>query len=583
MAPQSLTSSGNPGGSGIDAGEEEWSWYLLAYSDDKAYPGARASRDSVFSNGGSRSTPLSAVKEAAEEGEAPATSMASSPSLTDDEVPSDNKVPPSSEYVSPSDDKVPPSDDDVPSYYGVSSKEEEEQEQEDEEQDLPPSAFTEEPDWRGIDEDSERVCYHGLPLRRKVWWGGRNSGRRFLGCQLEESPCAFFCWHDNPWAARVQRTMNDLWTLGSVTVHMVPEARQQLRSKEDELKVVKSSKEEELEAVKRRNAEELEAVKKAFGNGIAADNTAGIKRAWMAATVGLGVAMFAFGVSVHRGLTTERLCFFLVPIPAAHRRRRRTPPSASLKLSCATDPYPSAVSSLQSGQSDSVYFSGASRSSNNTEEEWRDYLVNNSDEAYAGVRGEGETVRTDGGSRNHHAPATSPVRPSSPDDFDDDSSSGGGGDDDDDDDDDESSSDDEEQPREWTEEPGWMGIDEDSDYLCDHAMRPQRKVWRGGRHTGRRSWEAPCAFVVWHDEPWDERVQKTINELWEIQAVSVRGMDKFYRHLMRKKAELQAVRTAFRHGMAGASAGEIRHAWMVTTIVLFVLVLFIVRMSSSSR
>ncbi|TVU50744.1 hypothetical protein EJB05_02132 [Eragrostis curvula] len=105
----------------------------------------------------------------------------------------------------PSGDKVPPSDDDVPSYYGVSSEEEEEQEQEqedevqeqeDEEQDeeeldLPPSTFTEEPDWRGIDEESERVCYHGLPLRHKVWWGGRNSGRRFLACQLEESPCAF--------------------------------------------------------------------------------------------------------------------------------------------------------------------------------------------------------------------------------------------------------------------------------------------------------------------------------------------------------------------------------------------------------
>ncbi|TVU40154.1 hypothetical protein EJB05_13604, partial [Eragrostis curvula] len=39
--------------------------------------------------------------------------------LTNDEVSSDNDVPPSSEYVSPSDDKVPPSDDDVPSYYGV--------------------------------------------------------------------------------------------------------------------------------------------------------------------------------------------------------------------------------------------------------------------------------------------------------------------------------------------------------------------------------------------------------------------------------------------------------------------------------
>ncbi|TVU39289.1 hypothetical protein EJB05_12701, partial [Eragrostis curvula] len=232
------------------------------------------------------------------------------------------------------------------------------------------------------------------------------------------------------------------------------------------------------------------------------------------------------------------------------------------------------MSSLQSGQSDSEYFSGASRSSNNTEEEWRDYLVNNSDEAYAGVRGEGETVRTDGRSRNHHAPATSPVRPSSlstlarktpPDDSDDDSSSGGGGDDDDDDDDDdndESSSDDEEQPREWTEEPGWMGIDEDSDYLCDHATRPQRKVWQGGRHTGRhflgcQMEEAPYAFVVWQDEPWDERAQKTINELWETQAVSVRGMDKFYRRLMR-----MAVRTTFHHGMAGASAGKIRRAWM---------------------
>ncbi|TVU45986.1 hypothetical protein EJB05_05496, partial [Eragrostis curvula] len=100
--------------------------------------------------------------------------------LTNDKVPSDNEVPPSSEYVSPSDDKVPSSDDDVPSYYGASSEEAEEQEQEqeneekeqeDEEQDLPPSAFTEEPDWRGIDEDSEMVCYHGLPLRRKMKHG----------------------------------------------------------------------------------------------------------------------------------------------------------------------------------------------------------------------------------------------------------------------------------------------------------------------------------------------------------------------------------------------------------------------------
>jgi hypothetical protein len=94
--------------------------------------------------------------------------------------------------------------------------------------------------------------------------------------------------------------MNDLWTLGSVTVHMVTEARQQLRRTEDELEAVKSSKEEELAAVKRRNAEELEEVKKAL------DNTAGIKRALRAATVGLlGVAMFAFGVSVMLGMSTS--------------------------------------------------------------------------------------------------------------------------------------------------------------------------------------------------------------------------------------------------------------------------------------
>jgi hypothetical protein len=82
-----------------------------------------------------------------------------------------------------------------------------------------------------------------------------------------------------------------------------------------------------------------------------------------------------------------------------------------------------------------------------------------------------------------------------PDDSDDDSSSGGGGDGGDDDDDsssggggggDDSSSDEEEQHREWTDEPGWRGIDEDSNYLCDHAMRLQRKVWLGGRNTGRR-------------------------------------------------------------------------------------------------
>jgi hypothetical protein len=102
-------------------------------------------------------------------------------------------------------------------------------------------------------------------------------------------------------------------------------------------------------------------------------------------------------------------------------------------------------------------------------------------------------------------------------------------------------------------------------------------------HVDRCAQEAPCAVVVWHDEPWDERAQKTINELWETKRVCVRGMDRFHRRMMRKKMELRAVRTAFRHGMAGASAAEIRRAWMVTTIVLLVLVLVILRMSPSSR
>ncbi|TVU51826.1 hypothetical protein EJB05_00001 [Eragrostis curvula] len=66
--------------------------------------------------------------------------------------------------------------------------------------------------WRGIDRSTDERCAHGRP-RRKVCWGGRNTGRRFLGYRLEEDgkQCSYVKWIDPEWLERVQVSFNKLW------------------------------------------------------------------------------------------------------------------------------------------------------------------------------------------------------------------------------------------------------------------------------------------------------------------------------------------------------------------------------------
>ncbi|KAL6605755.1 hypothetical protein ACP70R_041408 [Stipagrostis hirtigluma subsp. patula] len=141
-------------------------------------------------------------------------------------------------------------------------------------------------------------CRHGLRPRRKVCWAGKNTGRRFLGCSLEEDEdqCNFVQWCDEEWPERAQRYLVELWKVIRCFQRMEEEARRDLRA-------AVQQKEEEL----RRNAEEVEEAKTVARNAClfyqtrAASEADEKKRAWLVVAIlgGLLVAM-VFGLIVRK-------------------------------------------------------------------------------------------------------------------------------------------------------------------------------------------------------------------------------------------------------------------------------------------
>ncbi|TVU24980.1 hypothetical protein EJB05_27453, partial [Eragrostis curvula] len=74
-------------------------------------------------------------------------------------------------------------------------------------------AEIEEADWGGVDIDTEVRCFCGLQPRRKVCYAGKDTGRRFYGCPLEEDEeqCKFVRWVDESWPERVQQSFVNVW------------------------------------------------------------------------------------------------------------------------------------------------------------------------------------------------------------------------------------------------------------------------------------------------------------------------------------------------------------------------------------
>ncbi|KXG20932.1 hypothetical protein SORBI_3010G272600 [Sorghum bicolor] len=67
-------------------------------------------------------------------------------------------------------------------------------------------------DWGGLGTLSVGKCEHGCYTVMKQCWGGKNTGRRFLGCGLETSQqCGYVEWLDDPWPVRVQAAFKKLW------------------------------------------------------------------------------------------------------------------------------------------------------------------------------------------------------------------------------------------------------------------------------------------------------------------------------------------------------------------------------------
>jgi len=68
-----------------------------------------------------------------------------------------------------------------------------------------------ETDWSDLHVVRVTRCEHGRPFVMKTVIGGKNTGRRFLGCPLEDNECAFTEWLDAPWPNRAQQTLKNLW------------------------------------------------------------------------------------------------------------------------------------------------------------------------------------------------------------------------------------------------------------------------------------------------------------------------------------------------------------------------------------
>ena len=46
-------------------------------------------------------------------------------------------------------------------------------------------------DWGGIDSGTQYRCRHGKHPRRLLYWDGRNTGRRYLGCPMVVCNCFY--------------------------------------------------------------------------------------------------------------------------------------------------------------------------------------------------------------------------------------------------------------------------------------------------------------------------------------------------------------------------------------------------------
>ncbi|KAL6634250.1 hypothetical protein ACP70R_026921 [Stipagrostis hirtigluma subsp. patula] len=98
-----------------------------------------------------------------------------------------------------------------------------------EEGDIPPS-IDDDDDWCGVATGTGLRCIHGLRPRRRICWDGNNTGRRFLGCGLEEEEgrCRFVKWCDPEYTIQVQAAITALWDVVGDFRAMELEARREL-------------------------------------------------------------------------------------------------------------------------------------------------------------------------------------------------------------------------------------------------------------------------------------------------------------------------------------------------------------------
>nr|AER41627.1 GRF+domain+protein [Oryza glumipatula] len=75
--------------------------------------------------------------------------------------------------------------------------------------------YLEETEWHGEEKGTRLRCKHGLCPARRVAWEGEDTGRRFLGCPLEEDEdlCKFVQWVDPEWDSRVKKTLAGMWDM----------------------------------------------------------------------------------------------------------------------------------------------------------------------------------------------------------------------------------------------------------------------------------------------------------------------------------------------------------------------------------
>ncbi|KAL6661779.1 hypothetical protein ACP70R_001163 [Stipagrostis hirtigluma subsp. patula] len=165
------------------------------------------------------------------------------------------------------------------------------------EPEIPPSL--EEADWGGLARGTGLRCRHGRRPRRKVCYAGKHTGRRFLGCPLEEDEdqCRFVKWCDPEWPMGAQRAMVDLWGVVLDSRNAEVAARRELQ---DAIRA--------KEAEVRHRTEEVQMAKTiaqnacAFYQNMYEGEKEDKRRAWMVAFIvgGILVAVI-FGLVLKRG------------------------------------------------------------------------------------------------------------------------------------------------------------------------------------------------------------------------------------------------------------------------------------------